>query len=334
MPNDIHDPLDALLSSAVLSLRSHLPPNQDASVSVFIDPTLNHTICDDAIVQNALSNGVLQRVPLSIAHDDIDPEAMPYLLHAPSEHVAERAIECTLRIALMETLANRPTAATRQVCAWIVGEVTPRPLAIRLSDAALIRKPDGSRRPFRYWDPRVMWHLPRVMPPFEWASLRDAVGKWLTLDMTNQLTALPPVDTNHAHSVSGMHKMRMGAQPCTPLQWATLSRIGAINMAMAQAHEWGITPTHEVASHIDALLQTCHALGFDTERDEQVFVACGLTSHIQFYEHPEVNIALKRSATAGQDVMSALGRFDDQFWGQLQQSNWHPNQRDRRSLSA
>ena len=77
MSNDIHDPLDALLSSAVLSLRSHLPPNQDASVSVFIDPTLNHTICDDAIVQNALSNGVLQRVPLSIAHDDIDPEAMP-----------------------------------------------------------------------------------------------------------------------------------------------------------------------------------------------------------------------------------------------------------------
>lgn len=334
MSNDIRASLDALLSRAVLSLRSHLTPNQDASVSVFIDPTLIHTVCDDEIVQNALRKGGLQRVPLSIAHEDIDPEAMPYLLHAPSEQMAERAIEVTLRIALMEALANRPTAATRQVCAWIIGEVGPRPLAIRLSDAALIRKPDGSRRPFRYWDPRVMWHLPRVMSSLEWVSLRNAVGQWLTLDMTNQLTALPPIDTNHAHSVSGMHRMRMGVQPCMPRLWASLSRIGAINMAMAQAHEWGITPTHEIASHIDALLQTCHALGFDTERDEQVFVACGLSSHVQFYEHPEVDIALKQSAATGQGVMSALGQFDDQFWGQFQQPNWCPTPRDRGSLSA
>lgn len=337
MSNGIHDTLDALLSSAVLALRTHLPANQDVSISVFIDPTLNHTVCDDAIVQNALTSGGLQRVPLFIAHDDIEPEAMPYLLHAPSELMAERVIESTLRIALMEALANNsPTAATRHVCAWIIGDAAPRTRAARLSEAAIIRKPDGSRRPLRYWDPRVMWHLPRVMAPLDWESLRNAVGKWLTLDMTHQLTALPPGDVNHTHAVSGMHRMRMGTPPCTPLQWAALSRIGAINMAMAQAHEWGITPTQEMASHIDALLQTCHTLGFDTERDEQVFVACGLTSHMQFYEHPEVDIALKRAATAGQGIMSALGQFDDHFWEQLQQPNWHPArlERERGSLSV
>ncbi|MEY4763921.1 MAG: hypothetical protein RI907_594 [Pseudomonadota bacterium] len=312
--------MDDLLPRAVQALRAQIPAGEDVPVSVFIDPTLGDSVCEDPVIAAAVHDGRLLKGRVHIAHDDIVPDAQPYLLHAPSEGKAEQAIQRTLELALSEaTSATSPAAATRVFCAWIVGEQDPALHAKRLAQAALVRKPDGRLRPLRYWDPRVMWHLPRAMGRDRWAEFCPALGHWLSLDMSHQLASLAPCE------LAGMAS-RLRADKCAGVttetslaQWDGLSRIGAINMALAQSPTWGLAPTPGLALTIDALLQACHQLGFSTSRDEQVFVACGMTSHLQFFEHPAVRQALQRAAATDQGVMGALGQFDDHFWQQLAQ---------------
>lgn len=307
--------VDALLANSVRALRACLL-SDDVPVSVFVDPTLTNTLSEEDPIRSALTQGTLTRVPLPIVHDDIAPDARPYLLHAPSEQKAERAIEHTMRVALSEAVAGSgPLTASRQVCAWIVGEIDPKTLANRLTMAAVIRKPDGEPRPFRYWDPRVMWHLPRAMESSRWAVLRATLGSWLTLDMEHQLRLVPTSEANGTSlEDSSMHAV---SARCSQSQWAALARIGPTNVAMAQAMEWGMPPTLDLALQVDSLLQTCDAMGFDSQRDAQVFVACGLTCHAKFFENAEVHSALMLAQTAGQSVMSALENFDDSFWDEL-----------------
>ena len=102
-------------------------------------------------------------------------------------------------------------------------------------------------------------------------------------------------------------------------QWQRLQRIGAINVALASAWEWDLLPTQRNAERIERLLATCEALGFSSQRDSQVFVACGLTSHDRFYEHPLVASALQQAASKGEGAVIALTQFDETFWGELRQ---------------
>ncbi len=314
--------VDELLAQSVQILRSCLT-SDDVPVSVFVDPTLANTLCEAEPVKMALTQGALVRIVLPIAHEDFAPDARPYLLHAPSEQKAERAIEHTLRTALSEAMgAPSPFAASRQVCAWIVGEADPKMLADRLAKAAITRKPDGEPRPFRYWDPRVMWHLPRVLEPSRWGALIAALGAWLSLDMQHRLG---PVAASKLGDASPAPKGHQEVPVrCSPEQWAALARIGPTNMALAQAQDWGVLPTLDAARQVDSLLRACEALGFESQRDAQVFVACGLTSHAKFFELDEVRLALVRAQAAGQSVMSALGQFDDSFWDDLRQQQAQP----------
>ncbi len=167
-----------------------------------------------------------------------------------------------------------------------------------------------------------MWHLPRVLEPSRWGALIAALGAWLSLDMQHRLG---PVAASKLGDASPAPKGHQEVPVrCSPEQWAALARIGPTNMALAQAQDWGVLPTLDAARQVDSLLRACEALGFESQRDAQVFVACGLTSHAKFFELDEVRLALVRAQAAGQSVMSALGQFDDSFWDDLRQQQAQP----------
>lgn len=311
--------VDLRLDAAVRYLRAHLPKDSDCSLSIFVDPTLGDAVGAAPVIQQALRSGLLRRIDIPIQHSDIAPESRPYLLHAESEQEAEKAIELTLRYGLEEAFATpSPLSSPRHVCAWIVGERQPHALAARLAKAGLFRNPEGVSRPFRYWDPRVMWHLPRAMEPSMWTTLRANLGCWLALDMCNELRQISDV----LHQISRSNTLSSEAPvKYTVTQWAALARIRSINLALSQAREWNVSPTQETAAQIDCLIRACHSFGFETEQDAQVFVACGLTSHPRFFDHEGVKSALNQAHANSQSVLSALGKFDDSFWDELRSAN-------------
>lgn len=302
--------LEAFVDAALIGLRAALGKASHDSLSIFIDPTLTDPVRDAVIVVDALHKGSARSVRLPRVHDNIDPGATPYLLHVRSERESERLVAFLVRLAIEEALSQAsPLASVRSVCAWIVGDDLPETRAQQLAEVARIRQPDGTLWPMRFWDPRVMWHLSRALPANHWRRLRGALGSWMTLDMQQQLTTVPTFAPEAGEARTPMH--------FDESNWPVLQRIGAVNMVLALAQQWGLQPTEDNARRADRLLATCAALGFESERDGQVFAACGLTSHDRFYEHPEVQADLQHAAKHGQSVKTALMKFDDIFWSSL-----------------
>jgi hypothetical protein len=296
---------------ALITLRKSIDSADRPSVAVFIDPVLGDAVLDVDGVMNGLSSGEVRRIKLPPIHEDIDPERSPYLLFMADEERAERVLNATVRHAAQEAVgAPSALGASRSVCGWVVGEPDARDLAHRLADAAQVLRPDGTRWPLRFWDPRVLWHLPNTLSPHDWRQLQNAIGAWHALDPSHTLVAYAP-------SSPAPTQRRSAPLKFDEPGWASLERIGTINVALATAREWGVIPTQGNAERVRRLLQVCEGFGFHGERDGLAFVACGLTSHDRFYEDERVDQALRRASASGEGVVSALSAFDDHFWNQL-----------------
>lgn len=292
---------------------------RSTTVFVFIDPTIADPTAQDPCVLEALAGGTVARVELPRIHDDIDPDLAPYLIHVSDEPRAERVVNATFALAASEALngVDRDDNG-RSVCAWLIGDWPPRALADRLAAAARIVRPDGLPWALRYWDPRVVWHLPSVIPPMLWHKLQKTLGEWWTLDAFNQLvTYSAPVSVAGLAPPEALASMRI-----EPPVWDRLARIGWTNSVLRLAGGWGVIPTAQNADRVERLIARCESLGFTSEQDVMVFAACGLTSHDRFDEHPQVAAALKQSHADGQSVQSAIASFNEEFWSEIASSRW------------
>jgi hypothetical protein len=322
------DSTDALANRMLIALRSALMATGSDKVSILVDPTLSDPLMAETCVRDALTSGHAERIRLRHIHDDIDPDAAPYLLHIPNEPSAERVVNASIARAAIEAkqgASGEPRGRT--ACAWIVGEANPQALAVRLSNAAKILRPDGNLWYLRYWDPRVMWHLPRVLPQGQWSALQGDLGEWWALDQLNQFVSRASPATANAsiaaerndHLTSRTHRVKFE----TPV-WERLSLIGATNTVLGMAWEWGVIPTTANAQRIESLLLRCRALGFESSQDALVFCSCALTSRDDFDSHPAVSEALTAAAKRRTSVALALESFDEPFWAAMSQHRPEP----------
>ncbi|MFT3721581.1 DUF4123 domain-containing protein [Pseudorhodoferax sp.] len=278
------------------------------------DPTQHDELLARTLA-DAAGAGVAHQHRLSPIHEDFLPERQPFLIHLRSEPDAERVVAAAIQIATAEAFdSESPEFTGRTVCGFIVHDAHPTQRARALTQAARIRKPDGRSHFLRFWDPRVIWHLPRCLPATHWASLHAALGQWMYFDPMRQLAALPasgdvPPSTSAAHITNPL--------AIKDQTWQRLERVGPVNKVLALSWDWGLQPTHSLACQTDELVMRSIQLGFDSEQDVLVFAACGLTGHLQFDQHPQIRAALQRAASAGLSLQSALAPFDDNFWDRL-----------------
>lgn len=303
--------IDPLVEAALAALREAVGAAAHASIALLVDPTLSDPLSEDPEVLSALDRHMLHRVSIPAIHPDIDPDRSPYLLYAPAEPTAERAINRSIRLAIEQsTYAASPLAASRSVAAWFVGHEDAHLLATSIRLAARVRRPDGRVWPLRFWDPRVIWQLPFTLDSERWAQLRRALPGWLALDMAHRLHALAPAIALHAGEPPTPEPFRLA-------EWELLELVGPINMVLAMAADWGIAPVAANALRVRHLIQQCRQLGFATERDAQVFAACGLTSADDFFQHPPIAQALQLASGKGHSVSAALAHFDESVWQAL-----------------
>jgi Domain of unknown function (DUF4123) len=319
---------DALADRTLTALRAALTTQGTDTVSILIDPTLSDPLLVEACVQDALTRGEAARIQLPHIHDDVDPDAAPYLLHIEHEASAERVVNASIALAAFEASQSRAEGMLgRSVCAWIVGEANPQALAVRLANAAKILRPDGNLWYLRYWDPRVMWHLPRVLTQGQWSALQGDLGEWWALDQLNQFVSRASPATANAsiaaerndHLTPRTHRVKLE----TPV-WERLSLIGATNTVLGMAWEWGVIPTAANAQRIESMLRRCRAFGFESSQDELVFCSCALTSRDDFDSHPAVSEALTAAAKSRTSVAQALEPFDELFWAGISQNRLEP----------
>jgi hypothetical protein len=308
---------DVVMQRAQIRLRELL---NDRPMAVLIDPTLADPLSESTEYRDAFDVGTAKKWLLRNLHADIDPERAPYLIHLPSEAQAERLITASLRLSIDEAFGQLGADYKgRSVCAWIGQVSDAERLARRLAHAARVIKPDGSPWPLRFWDPRVIWHLPRVLSSDAWGALQAALGGWYTLSPANRLECFGPTDTTAVESIPSAWPAPNRFNAAT---WGALERIGSVNKVLGVARDWGVLPTEAEATRIDQLLQRCAAWGFDSEQDALAFTACGLTSHEHFDQHPQVWAVLEEACRDRRSFASAIDEFDEPFWQSLSNGQW------------
>jgi hypothetical protein len=316
--------LDALADRSLLALRTAAG---DQPLALFVDRTLGpvDALHDEwpATLRAAEASSAVQWVPLGRIHDDFASENLPGFFYVISEARAERLVALAMRIAVHEALQDQgQEPRSRCLAGWVLHAPEAPALKTSLTRLARVFKPDGAAWYLRFWDPRVTWHLPRVLTPEQWALARQAMGRWWAM---SPLAHFAPLASANGAAASAHAPVEQPLLRFDAAQWARLERVAPINTVLRMAAGWDVLPTEGNARQVDALIERCRQRGFDTEQDALVYAACGLTSHPHFDAHPEVDRALQDAASKGQSIEAAISRFDDGFWHGLATQPWPGN---------
>lgn len=309
--------VDEFLPQAVLTLRKAL---DGGPLAIFVDPLLADPFSETEVYQAAIASGRVSLVKLPKIHPDIDPARTPYLMYIPDEVVDERLVNESLEMALLEALGGfGPERRGRSICGWVCGTPNPQVLAFRLASIAKVIRPSGQPWPLRYWDPRVIWHLPRALGISKWNNLQNGLGAWWTFGPTRVLQKFG-TDVPHASRAVG-DNLRFD-----PREWCRLERIETINKIFALSSEWDGVVDEQCAAQIDGLLARCETWGYPTEQDKMIFAVCGLTCRPDFDLHPEINEALREGSQKALSLQASLAKFDDTDWDRVSRGTWLPVQ--------
>ncbi len=283
-----------------------------ACVCVLIDPLLDNPLpILEAIEQRP-------RHPLRIKHDDLALEDAPYLLKVGQEQDHERLLECSLHQALAEQrVAATTTPAPRAVCAWILIEEHDLPrLLDALSSLAIVRPPERSaqRTIFRYWDPRVFEHLPRILGQQTMQTLltQDVTARWLWLDREGQLAS---------QEFKGGQGWRPDVQ-----QWQALSRVEDLNQCLVLTHSAEKAPSSHDVIRLDKALQHAISLGCRTSIDRMTYALLADSLGGSFEHHP-LMVDTFRQIAQEQASLSALAEAIPQdTWDRIKIDLSQPHQ--------
>jgi hypothetical protein len=318
--------LGELIERSLLALRAAAGPGP---LAVFVDPTLSAPaeLHEDwqRTLQDTEAAGATQWVQLGHIHDNFDPHRHPGFFYLENEQATERLLALTIQIAAREALNDYgPEHHARCLCGWILNAPPAQVLKQVFTQLARVHKPNGATWYLRYWDPRVTWHLPRVLTSVQLQLAHQAMGHWWAISPMNQLVCTSQSHTRAKSKASAVEAVNGQTLPLhfDSKGWALLERLGVVNTVLRLAWEWDVLPTESAAQRVDELVQRCHARGFYSDQDALIFSACGLTSHARFDEHPAVDKALRQAGQDGQSLQAALSRFEETFWSDLAAERW------------
>lgn len=295
--------------AALGTLRAASAQSESPAVSIFIDPTRIDPLGDALRADDSVTC-----CPLTALERRFPRDKLPYIAHLPDGDRARRMLERSIEQAVRE--ANEiadDNLRPRSVCAWIVGAAQPYKQAHALGLAALVIRPEKQRWPLRYWDPRVIAHLPRVLTSGQYAALRPCLSNWWSLNGGCHLAPAAPSQPD----AIGKLPLRFDVP-----QWQALERIEPINEFMRTAAAWGHAPGPELAKRVDEAMRRAQDRGFPSEQDLRLFAVCALMGHARFDEHPRVAASIERTRFAGETFSAAIGEFEDEFWASLNDGRW------------
>ena len=257
---------------------------------------------------------------LNIAVSIIARDRQPYLIEIANDLQGDRLLSASVRIAVRERLGHYDSEAgeVRSICGWLFADQAG--IDSRFARAVWVRSPvDNERTVFRFWDPRLVSHMPRIFGADNWAATISGLGlrAWWYLDEEG---------TAHGfQSASGMAADEIPPEwAMDEDRWFALARIGWTNRA------WRMLPHWEVSKGVSretlrAVVERTWRYRMRDERDVLRFVNGVLTLHPRFDLHPQV-AALLADIQAGRcrpgGFADAAQQWDDEFRGVLREGRW------------
>jgi hypothetical protein len=137
---------------------------------------------------------------------------------------------------------------------------------------------------FRYFDPRVTRHLPRILGKNQLSSLLHGVQTWLYVDWTGQLDAIAP----EPHDAVSRFNL-------TAAQWRQLEGIEPFNLALRLLKQNGFHDRKqeaEIETRLFAAVRDATVAGLTMPEDQAAYAAYAVKWGKDFAQHPRLPDAI------------------------------------------
>jgi hypothetical protein len=200
------------------------------------------------------------------------PEQAPLLLSLPLSEL--QLVEAFAAHAQQE--AADPNATTRSVCAFIRSDLPVAQLARRLADA-LDLKVESRAVYFRYFDPRVFHHVPRLVPGKQFGGMLHGISSWSYFLWDGRL------DVQEIPRSEG--SLLMGVR-LTSEQWQAFEAVEHFNAAQRLFAKHGLRFEPKQTEDMFRKVQAAMSSGLSSPADTAYYVACSLQASEPLSRHP------------------------------------------------
>jgi Domain of unknown function (DUF4123) len=215
----------------------------------------------------------------------------------------ERSMEISLE---QNVQVDQPV---RSIGGWVFSrQADAQKIAEHIEKIQIVRVQNAPRAVLRFWDPRVIGHLPAILKPAQLSTLMGPIERWVWVNRSGQLQVLEkPAITKSIFD--RQDELFLSAE-----QDAAIERIAHINRLLSALAQLGHHPEPALDPELQKLLQCGQSKGHVTEAD---LLAYGLHAvHVSpnFDALLEVQQAIHQAHAQDLGLCDALEPFDDEFW--------------------
>lgn len=195
------------------------------------------------------------------------------------------------------------TNPQRGVCAWIFSQQPISKLAVHLNRWLDLAIPGQKRILFRYYDPRVTTHLPRILSALQVSEWLMGIEEWAWVDRDGQWQTIQPIEPieNKAPYLPRLDEP----------QWAALQRVETINLSLRTLQSLEVaSPPPAQDYRLDEWISAAQAKGFTAQEDAIAYALHAWLVHPQFMEHSAVQHALIETRKNNGGLCQALVQFE------------------------
>lgn len=244
---------------------------------VLIDPMAGNPFEEEI---KALDSKIVQQCRLMDRLFADSPAQAPYLVRLPLSEAA--LLEKFLARAIEDTID--PSVSTRAICAFIFSPLEQERLGKRLTRQLSATVQDFGPIYFRYFDPRAMQQLPRILSTEQLAGMLHGVQQWGYVGWSGQFNVIQEPSTEN--------------RPTTPAftmqQWEAMERIALINATLRTLQLAEFPLADDADQRIDAHIKAAKMAGIPSTDDQVTYAAYGMKFGEGFTRHPDLtkNIAI------------------------------------------
>lgn len=230
------------------------------------------------------------------------PSPRLFLLDDASDDLLEESLRCSgINDTPQDAVARNPA-----ICGWLFARGVPSDVPRHLVAAMQQRNAKFEPVLLRYYDPRALSCLNRILDDEQRKQLLGPIEHWFALDRFGKPGDLQT--QSPAHYISP-------ALSATAEQWAAIERIEAFNRSAAVLEQVSGNPLPvEKEAELDAALSRSAAYGLTSMDDAITFALYSLAVAPGLDQHPSVAAALASTRSGQTTLADALGSLPEHVW--------------------
>ena len=260
---------------------------------VLLDPQAGSPL-DDEIA--ALDSKLASRFHLPDPLFADAPDQAPLLLSLPLSELP--LVEALAAHAQQE--AMDPDATTRSVCAFIKSDLPVAQLTRQLADA-LDLKVERRAVYFRYFDPRVFHHVPRLLPSKQFAEMLHGMSSWSYFLWDGSLAV---------QEIPKSEGSRLMSLRLTSEQWQPFEAVEHFSAAQRLFAKHGLPFEPKQTEDMFRKVQAAMSSGLVSPADTAYYVACSLQASQSLSLHsswPDVLALLQQEVPLAEALEQLCG---------------------------